>query len=74
MPEPIRRHYALTPEKVKGGWRVDHLQEHKSRGEAERASLTLLGRYGAGAAVTTMDHELANGEVIDDATLNGRRR
>jgi hypothetical protein len=52
--------------------RIDHLQEYRSRGEAERASLTLLGRHGAGEAITTVDRELADGDLIDDATLSGR--
>lgn len=51
---------------------MDHVQEFSSRGEAERASLTLLGRHGAGEAVTTVDRELTNDDVIDDATLSGR--
>ena len=69
---PIRRHYALVPEKVKGGWRIEHAQEFRSRGEAERTSLTLLGRHGTGEAVTTRDRELTDGHVIDEATLTGK--
>jgi len=53
---------------VKRGYQVAHIVEHLSRGEANRASLSLLGRYGSGEAIS-LDRELHNGDVIDPALL-----
>ncbi|HLK15666.1 MAG TPA: hypothetical protein VKT78_12760 [Fimbriimonadaceae bacterium] len=65
---PVRRHFAFTVKKVKGGYEVGHVIEHPSRGEANRASLSLLGRYGSGEAIT-LDRELRNGEVLERGAL-----
>jgi hypothetical protein len=67
-PPPVRHHYAFTVRRVKGGYEVGNVVEHRSRGEANIASLTLLGRYGSGEAIT-LDRELHNGEVIAPGLL-----
>ena|SRR5579871_1919591 len=59
---------AFTVKKVKGGYQVAHVVEHLSRGEANRASLSLLGRYASGEAIT-LDRELQNGEVLEPKQL-----
>jgi len=63
-----RRHFAFAIKKVKGGYEVAHVVECPSRGEADKASLTLLGRHGSGEAVT-LDRELRNGDVLERAVL-----
>jgi hypothetical protein len=57
------RHFAFVPTKVRGGVRVDHVTEWPSRGEAERHSLRLLGRDGAGS-VASLERDLVSGDVI----------
>ena len=63
-----RRHFAFSVKKVKAGYVVDHVVEHLSRREADKASLTLLGRYGSGEAIT-LDRDLHNGDVLERAAL-----
>jgi hypothetical protein len=63
-----RRHYAFAVKKVQGGYEVDHVAEYPSRGEADKASLTLLGRRGSGEAIT-LDRELRSGDLLDRALL-----
>jgi hypothetical protein len=65
---PPRRHFAVALTRVKGGWRVEHVSEHPSRGEAEKQSLTLLGRYGDAEAIT-LERDLAEGEVLKAADV-----
>lgn len=68
MADRPRRHYAFTMTRVKAGFEVDHVLEFPSRGEADKYSLSLLGRYGDAGAIT-LDRELANGEVLDRTLL-----
>jgi len=63
-----RRHYAFTVKKVKGGFEVANVLEYPSRGEANLASLRLVGRYGSGEAIT-LDRELHNGDVLQPTLL-----
>jgi hypothetical protein len=51
----MRRHYAFTLEPAQGGWRVSNVLEYMTRGQADKAMLTLTGRYGDADAVTTTD-------------------
>jgi hypothetical protein len=65
----MRRHYAFTVEAVKGGWRVSNVLEYMTRGQADKAMLTLTGRYGDADAVTLIDRPLIEGDILPPAML-----
>jgi hypothetical protein len=58
-----RRHFAFAVTPARGGFKVSSVLEYPTRGEAEKAMLTLVGRHGD-ADVVTLDRELVNGEVL----------
>ncbi len=56
-----RYHYAFAPRKVKGGYKVSHVLDYASRGQADIASLRLLVEHGDAGSIT-LERELINGE------------
>lgn len=66
------RHYAFVPTKSRTGRVAEHVTEWRSRGEADRASLSLVGRFGDGAAVST-EAELTSGDPVPADAYGGRR-
>jgi len=65
---PRRYHYAIALKRVKGGYKVSHLLDYASRGQADIASLRLLVEHGDAGSIT-LDRELVNGEVLAAAML-----
>jgi hypothetical protein len=65
---PRRYHYAFVPVARGGKFEVTHLLEFASRGEADRASLRFLPRWGDSAAISTL-HELNNGDLVEPAVI-----
>jgi hypothetical protein len=65
----MRRHYAFTLEPAQGGWRVSNVLEYMTRGQADKAMLTLVGRYGDADAVTLIDRPLIEGDILPPAML-----
>jgi hypothetical protein len=66
---PQRRHYAFTLEPARGGWRVSNVLEYLTRGQADKAMLTLVSRYGDADSVTTVDRHLTEGDILPSAAL-----
>jgi hypothetical protein len=65
---PRRHRYAFALERVKGGYKVSHVLDYASRGQADIASLRLLLEHGDSSSIT-LERELVNGEVLDAAVL-----
>ena len=65
---PRRYHYAFALKRVKGGYRVSHVLDFPSRGQADKWSLGLLAEHGDAGSIT-LERELVNGEVLDAAAL-----
>jgi hypothetical protein len=63
------RHFAFTMTPARLAWRVAHVSEHNSRGEADVASLTLLGRYAGEVGSVTVNRELKSGDVVSESEL-----
>jgi hypothetical protein len=61
---PLRHHYALGLEKVRGGWKVEAVIERRSRAEADISSLSLAARHAQAVAVT-VDREIGYGEILE---------
>jgi hypothetical protein len=53
---------------VKGGYKVSHVLDFPSRGQADKWSLGLLVAHGDAGSIT-LERELVNGEVLDAAAL-----
>jgi hypothetical protein len=66
--EARRRHFSFALKPAKGGYQVQQVIEHASRGEADKRSLTMVGRNGDGGAIT-LERELVENEVLDAASL-----
>jgi hypothetical protein len=60
---PQRHHYAFAVEPTKGGWRASNVLEYLTRGQADKAMLTLVGRYGDADSIT-LDRPMIEGEII----------
>ena len=65
---PRRYHYAFALQKVRAGYKVSHVLDHASRGQADIASLRLLVEHGDAGSIT-LERQLVNGEVLDAAAL-----
>jgi hypothetical protein len=65
----MRRHYAFTVEPAKGGWWVSNVLEYMTRGQADKAMLMLVGRYGDADAATLTDRPLIEGDILPPAML-----
>lgn len=65
---PIRRHFAFAVAPAPGGWRATHVIEYPSRGQADKAMLTYVGRYGDAEAIT-LPRALLEDEVLPAALL-----
>jgi hypothetical protein len=65
---PRRCHYAFAVKRVKGGYKVSHVLDFPSRGQADKWSLSLLAKHGDAGSIT-LERELVDGEVLDAATL-----
>jgi len=68
MHRPRRYHYAFALKRVKGDYKVSHVLDFASRGQADKYSLTLLAEHGDAGSIT-LERELVNGEVLDAAAL-----
>lgn len=49
---PQRHHYAFAVGPAKGGWRASNVLEYLTRGQADKAMLTLTNRYGDADSIT----------------------
>ena len=65
---PRRYHSAFALEREKGGYKVSHVLDFASRGQADKWSLGLLAEHGDAGSIT-LERELVNGEVLDAAAL-----
>jgi hypothetical protein len=65
---PRRYHYAFALKRVKGGYKVSHVLDFPSRGQADKWSLGLLSKHGDAGSIT-LERKLVDGEVLDAATL-----
>ena len=65
---PRRYHYAFALRKVKGGYKVSHVLDYASRGQADIASLRLLVEHGDAGSIT-LERELIKGEILSAAAL-----